>query len=91
MPDLAGALRTAAETGRVVFGVREVRKAVDRGEARLVVVATNCPDDALRAQRKVPVREFPGSNLEMGSACGRPFSVSAVAVLDPGKSGILKA
>lgn len=91
MVDLSAALRTAVDTGRVVLGAREARKAVDRGDARLVIIARNCPDEFLRSQSEAPLREFPGTNVELGAACGKPFSVSAAAVLNPGKSGILKA
>lgn len=90
MPELAAALKAAMETGRVVLGVREARKAVQRKEARLVIIASNCPDGFLRTQQEVPVQEFPGTNQELGAACGKPYSASAAAVLDPGKSGILK-
>lgn len=85
-----GPLRTALSSGTVVLGVRQCRKALDGGEARMVIIARNCPDGYLRSQEDVPVREFPGSNVELGAACGKPFSVSAVAVIDPGKSPILK-
>lgn len=90
MTDLAGALRKALDTGRVVLGVRQARRAVRGREARLVITARNCPDEFLKTQKEVPLEEFPGTNVELGAACGKPFSVSAVAVLDPGKSAILK-
>ncbi|MCJ2555260.1 MAG: 50S ribosomal protein L30e [Thermoplasmata archaeon] len=90
MADLAGPLRRAIETGQVVLGLRQVRRALQSDQARLVIRASNCPDEFLGAPEDVPVEEFPGSNVELGAACGKPFSVSAVAVLDPGKSKILK-
>lgn len=91
MADLGGELRVAVDTGRVVFGTRQTRKALEGGQARMVIIARNCPDEYLRGQSQAPLREFPGSNLELGTVCGQPFSVSALAVLDPGKSSILKA
>ncbi len=90
MQDLVGPLRTAMTSGTVVLGSRQCRKALRGGEARLIIIASNCPDGYLRSQEDVPVREFPGTNVELGAACGKPFSVSAVAVIDPGKSAILK-
>ncbi|MFQ5986245.1 MAG: 50S ribosomal protein L30e [Thermoplasmata archaeon] len=90
MADLAGPLRKAIETGTVVLGLRQVRRAVLSDQARLVIRARNCPDEFLKAREDVAVEEFQGNNVELGAACGKPFSVSAVAVLDPGKSKILK-
>ncbi len=89
MQDLAGSLRVAIESGRVVLGARQCRKAIKDGKARLIIIASNCPDGYLRLQEEAPVQEFPGSNVELGAACGKPFSVSVVAILDPGKSSIL--
>lgn len=88
--DFVGPLRTALESGTVVLGVRQCRKALRAGEAKLIITASNCPDGYLRSQEDVAVREFPGTNVELGAACGKPFAVSAVAILDPGKSPILK-
>ncbi len=89
MQELVGPLRAAIKSGRVVIGLRQCRRAVKGKEAKLIIISNNCPDDFLRSQAEVPVREFLGSNVELGAACGKPFSVSAVAILNPGKSDIL--
>jgi large subunit ribosomal protein L30e len=90
MADLAGPLRKAVETGKVVLALHQVRRALQADTARLVIRASNCPDEFLQTPKDIPVQEFQGSNVELGAACGKPFSVSVVAVLDPGKSKILK-
>ncbi len=91
MIDLPRALRMAAETGDVRLGVRQVRKAVKAKAAKMVVVASNCPADALGHLGEVRVFTFPGTNAELGAACGLPFSVAALAVVAPGESNILSA
>lgn len=97
MVDISRALRTAAKTGSVEFGVKETGDAVDDEEARAVVVARNMPEtpreDLLdrAGANGVPVVEFPGTNVELGPALGEPFAVSTAAVLDPGESDILEA
>ncbi|MDX1534711.1 MAG: ribosomal L7Ae/L30e/S12e/Gadd45 family protein, partial [Thermoplasmata archaeon] len=68
----------------------QVHRALQSDQARLVIRARNCPDEFLEAAEDVRVQEFQGTNVELGAACGKPFSVSALAVLDPGKSKILK-
>jgi len=68
-------------------GLRSVRQTARAGKARLVVVASNCQEDLSGLGSKVIA--FPGTNAELGSACGKPFSVSALAILDPGDSNIL--
>jgi large subunit ribosomal protein L30e len=87
--DINRALRTATKTGEVTFGVSQAKKAIANKQGKLIVIATNCPANELREQKDIPVMEFPGNNRELGSACGKPFSVSVVTVLKPGESQIL--
>lgn len=90
MIDLGRALKSADNTGKVVFGQQEVMKAIKKGEAKLVIVSNNCPNEYIRSKgHGVPVHVFDGSNLELGAIAGKPHSVSALAVIDKGESNIL--
>lgn len=91
MIDVPRALRLATDTGDVRFGVKEVRDAVKSRAAKMVVVASNCPAEFLKAFGEVKRLAFPGTNAELGAACGVPFSVAALAVVAPGESNILSA
>ncbi len=91
MIDVPRALRIATETGDVRFGVRQVRKAIKAKAAKMVVVASNCPAEALKGLGDVKQFSFPGTNAELGAACGVPFSVAALAVVAAGESNILSA
>jgi large subunit ribosomal protein L30e len=87
--DINRALRTATKTGEVRFGASQAKKAVSAKEGKLIIIASNCPDTELREQKEIPIMEFPGNNRELGSACGKPFSVSVVTIIKPGESQIL--
>jgi len=89
--DVPRALRVAADTGDVRFGLREVHRAAKAKTAKLVVVASNCPEDAVPSMGDVRLLRFQGTNVDLGAACGLPFSVAAVAVISPGESNILSA
>ena len=89
MIDIPRALRVATDTGEVRFGLREVRRAAKAKSAKLVVLASNCPEQAATALGDVRVFRFTGTNVDLGAACGVPFSVAAVAVISPGESNIL--
>ena len=90
MIDIGRALKSAIATGEVVFGVDQTEKAVKAGKAQLVIVARNCPSEALTAgDIGVRVFTYDGNNMELGAICGKPFSVSALAVIDKGTSNIL--
>ncbi len=90
--DLNHALKVALETGTVKIGLAESRAAAEAKKARLLIVASSCPDRALTTERslgKVPVYHFDGTAVDLGQACGKPFPISALAILDPGSSAIL--
>ena len=89
MIDVSRALRVAADTGEVRFGLRQVRRAAKAKAAKLVVLASNCPEDAVRNLGDVRLFRFSGTNVDLGAACGMPFSVAAIAVITPGESNIL--
>jgi large subunit ribosomal protein L30e len=90
--DLNHALKVALETGKVRLGLAETREAAAAKKARLLIVARTCPDEKLRSERavgKIPVYHFDGTAVDLGQACGKPFPISAMAILDPGSSAIL--
>ncbi len=90
MIDLGRALKSAITTGKVVFGEEQSVKMVKSGEAKLVIVAKNCKNDYLVSKEHgVPVYRYDGTNMELGALCGKPFSVSSIAVIDKGASNIL--
>ena len=90
--DIARALKTAATTGDVRFGLAETRKSVKKGEARMVVVSNNCPEKSLLPEgSNLKLIVFEGTNVELGSACGKPFAIAALAIINPGESNILSA
>lgn len=91
MIDMARALKTAATTGKVRFGLAETKKSIKKGEAKLVVVSSNCPEDDIAGESLLKVIVFNGTNVELGSACGKPFPISALAIVNPGESNILSA
>ncbi len=96
MVDLSRELKVAINTGKVILGSRRTIKSILRGEAKLVIIAANAPPDiksdieyyARLAQ--VNVITFPGSSWDLGAACGKPFKVSALAIVDPGESSIME-
>ncbi|MFH1586897.1 MAG: 50S ribosomal protein L30e [Candidatus Diapherotrites archaeon] len=95
--DVNKELRRAVDTGKVFFGQKQAEKSILKGKAQLIIISGNIPKlekekiVADAAVSQVPFIEFGGSGLEMGSVCGKPFVVSVMVVVEPGKSAILKA
>ncbi|UCD92044.1 MAG: 50S ribosomal protein L30e [Methanobacteriota archaeon] len=87
--DIERNLKIAINTGKVLFGVKESEKAVKNSTAKMIVISTSCPSRMLKGQKKAKILEFPGDNVALGALCGKPFSISAVAIIDPGESNLL--
>jgi len=90
--DFNTSLRRAIKTGNVLLGQHATEDCINEGKAQLVVVARNCPDrfqQFLAGKQDVPVHVFAGSGVQLGMACGKPFMVSALAIVEPGESDIL--
>ncbi len=86
--DLTRELRNVVGSGKIAFGIRQAEQAIKDEEAKLVIVARNCPR-ADRFDSFKRVYHFEGTNVELGAACGKPFSVAALTVLEAGDSAIL--
>ncbi len=77
------------------MGTDKSLKAIKLRHAKLVIVASNCSPEVLADIKrygglaKIPVHIFGRDSAELGIACGKPFLVSVLAVLDPGNSNIL--
>lgn len=94
--DLNASIRMAVDTGKVVMGSDRSKKFAMHGEAKAIVVAGNCPANTKQdimhyaSMSGVNVINFPGTSVELGVVCGKPFPVSALSVLEAGNSDILK-
>ncbi len=89
MIDESVLIKQAVETGDVILGLRRIEKAVKKKIVKLVVTASNCPRRPWMSGTGVKIHRFKGDNVSLGNACGKPFSVSAIAIVDPGESTIL--
>jgi len=95
MADLAGDIRLAVDTGKVAIGYREVVKSISSSQAKAVVIATkgkkDIIDDIVHMCNIAGIKliKFNENSLELGTICGKPYSVNALAIIDQGNSNIL--
>ncbi|MBM3229672.1 50S ribosomal protein L30e [Candidatus Parvarchaeota archaeon] len=95
MADLAKSIRMSVESGKVIFGSRQVVKAALDGAAKAIVLSSTAPGSLaadIRHYAKlsgVPVINFGKPSKELGAICGVPYLVSAAAVLQVGNSDIM--
>ena len=88
--DVLEIIEISRDTGKIRKGVNEATKAVERGIAKLVVVAEDVdpPEivmhlDPLCNEKKIPLVKVP-SKSELGRAAGIDVSSAAIAVTDAG-------
>jgi len=94
--DINKAIATTVRTGKVFFGAKNTIKTAKIGKAKLIIVAANCPR-SIREDiehycklSNIPIVIYNGTSTDLGMACGKPFTVSALTIRDPGDSEILK-
>ncbi|MBS7624652.1 MAG: 50S ribosomal protein L7Ae [Candidatus Bathyarchaeia archaeon] len=89
------AVQISNRTGKVRRGTNETTKAVERGLAKLVVIAEDVDPPEVVAhlpllcdERKVPYVYVP-SKAKLGSAAGIEVAAASVCIVDPGEAGDL--
>jgi large subunit ribosomal protein L30e len=98
LSDVHRELQKALHQGDVLLGSKETVRAVLNDEARVVIHASNCPeqvkqvftDAARNGDEDLIVYEYPANSLELGLACGKPYSVASLCITDPGDSAIVR-
>ena len=92
--DIARQLKQGISSGELVFGQRQPVSRCIKGGAKLVLVASNCPEsfiDNLRnSHPSVPIHQVTLVNSQLGAACGKPFPVSSLCIIDPGQSDLMQ-
>ncbi len=97
MPELDSEIWLARKTGKVIMGLKGVRRLLLAGneKPKLIILASNINKEAkaeikyLAKLSNVPVLVYDKGSLQLGRALHKPFFVSAAAILDPGESSIL--
>lgn len=95
MGDLVKDIRLAVDTGKVAIGTNEVMRAISGDKAKVVIVAVKGKKDTIAdishtcAVASVKLVKFKDSSLQLGTVCGKPYTINAVAILEPGNSNIL--
>ncbi|MFH2112183.1 MAG: 50S ribosomal protein L7Ae [Candidatus Bathyarchaeota archaeon] len=91
------ALKTASETGKIRKGTNEATKSIERGKAKLVLIAENVQPPEIVAhlpllceERKAPYVYVPDKN-KIGEALGITVSSAAAAIEDCGEAESLVA
>ena len=89
-------LQKVLNKGGVRIGSKETIKALTRKEAKIVIHASNCPEEIkgvfedTKDRKELIIYEYPANSLELGLACGKPYPIASLGITDTGDSEILK-
>jgi len=85
-------LRLARSSGKIKKGINETTKAIERGQAKLVLIAMDVDPPEIVSflpilceEKKVPYMFVP-SKRELGEAAGIAVSASAAAIVEEGEA-----
>ena len=89
-------LRNAIDTGKVLLGTRESTKECLVGNPKLLVISSTIKETNKKQLEyyakllNIPFVDYVENGFELGSVCGKPFSVSALVITDFGQSSIIE-
>ncbi|MEW5301511.1 MAG: hypothetical protein WDW38_010243 [Sanguina aurantia] len=90
-------LALVMKSGKYTLGYKTCLKTLRSGKAKLVIIGSNCPPvrkseiEYYAMLAKTGVHHFGGNNVDLGTACGKFFRVSVLAITDAGDSDIIKS
>jgi large subunit ribosomal protein L30e len=80
-------LKSALKENKVIFGSKKTIKYLKLGNVKLIVIASNCPDDVKKDLEKytgmsgIELENFDGTAKQLGVFCGKPFSIASLAIV----------
>jgi large subunit ribosomal protein L30e len=95
MADLSNDIRLAVDSGVSAFGINRASETILSNKAKMVIIASKNKGDRLSdilhlaKISEIKVQIFEGTPMALGVACGKPFSVSVMSIMDAGNSNIL--
>jgi large subunit ribosomal protein L30e len=85
------------KSGKADLGYKTTLKSLRSQKSKLVIISSNTPPlrkseiEYYAMLAKVDVVHYTGTNVDLGTACGKYFRVGSVSVVDPGDSDIIRS
>ncbi|OGI12457.1 hypothetical protein A3K64_04405 [Candidatus Micrarchaeota archaeon RBG_16_36_9] len=80
-------LRNALEEKKVILGSKRTLKYLKLGNVKKVIISSNAPESVKKDVEHytkltgIELETFDGTSKQLGIFCGKPFSISALAVV----------
>ena len=95
--DIDTNIKVAMNTGKFIFGKKQVLKHLRSEPFKMIIIANNCPTD-LENQLNyhnslmkdgIFIHRYKGSSWDLGLACAKPYMISIIGVVQEGDSDLL--
>lgn len=92
---IISSLSLVTKSGKYYLGISKTIKALQSGEAKLVIFANNIAPahksliEYYAMLSGCEILPFEGDNVDLGTACGKYFRNSVITIIDAGESEIL--
>lgn len=89
------AIEKSVSTGKIAKGTNEVTKQIERGAAKLVIMAEDVAPEEILAHIPLLCEEkgipygYVGGKQELGNSAGLSVATAAIAIMDPGANAEL--
>jgi large subunit ribosomal protein L30e len=93
---IISSLSLVTKSGTYSLGIAQTLKSLRNGTAKLVIFANNIAPthksliEYYAMLSQCDILPFEGDNVDLGTACGKYFQCSVIAIIDAGESEILK-
>merc|ERR1712010_101637 len=97
MESINSRLALVMKSGKANLGYKATVKSLRQGKSKLVLISSNCPPlrkseiEYYAMLAKTAVHHYSGNNITLGTACGKMFRTSVLAIIDIGDSDIMKS
>jgi large subunit ribosomal protein L30e len=89
-------IRRAVDTGKTHMGHKQAEKKLIHEKPELIIMPKNTQPEKKEKityntkLTKTPLLEYDGTGIELGAICGKPYTCSALTIMNKGKSKILE-
>ncbi len=86
---LERSLIKALHSGKVELGANRATRALEEGRAKLLIYSKDYTKPMLSGDEECKLYHLDLTSKELGRLCKKPFTVSALAIIDEGDSDIM--
>lgn len=89
-------LALVMKSGKTSIGFKSVMREIRNGKSKAIVLSSNLPVhrksqlEYYSVLAKTKTIFYKGSNVDLGTACGKLFRISCMSIQEPGDSDILE-